>query len=82
MTASTPPIATSTKPLFCDEVSPFHWDGGTKPDATIADILQEAKNPNTVIKDIRALIGDTDETITQAKKINAMGVRLCGWHPD
>lgn len=72
----------SLKPLFCDEVGPFIWSlGGTqaKPDVSTLDIADLLKKPSVTIHDVRELVGDTDETVAQAKAINATGVRLCGW---
>lgn len=80
---STPPTnSAKLKPLVCDEMSPFYWDQGTNPDATIADVLAVAVKPGATVNDVRALVGDTDNTIIQAKKINAVGISLCGWKPD
>lgn len=70
----------SLKPLFCDEASHFHWDGGSKTNPTLDDVNKVLQRNDATVDDLRELLGDTDETILQAKTINAIGVKLCGWH--
>lgn len=70
---------TPLKPLFCDEASPFLWNEGNVPDANVTDVAELLKRPGVTISQVRELVGDTDATVLQAKKINATGVKLCGW---